>query len=118
MRYWNDPRIHNLGNTGLGGAIHALLATVATRVIDHLAYGGRDVRAEVLEDVDGSVVDLCCGVGLSTKVGSVGVDTSPEMIAMAKTVGGADFRVGNAEDFGEDGEYDVATLMFGLHEMP
>ena len=103
---------------GRGGAVHAFIAPLATRLIDRFAYGGRDVRAEVLEDVHGSVVDLCCGVGMSTKAGGVGIDTSPQMVAVAKSSQHATFHVANAEDFGSDDTYDVATLMFGLHEMP
>ena len=101
-----------------GGAVHAALAPLATRVIDYLAYGDRDVRTEILEDVEGEVVDLCCGVGLSTLAGTVGVDTSPEMLAVAKTMTDARFELGNAETFGATDAYDVATIMFGLHEMP
>ena len=42
--YWNDPRIHSLGNVGLGGVVHALLAPFSTKLIDVLAYDGADVR--------------------------------------------------------------------------
>ena len=66
--YWRDPRIHNLGNVGMRGMLHALAAPMATRIIDILAYEGRDVRAELLQDIGEheTVVDLCCGTGLST----------------------------------------------------
>ena len=41
------------------------------------------------------------------------------MIAMARCRrGDADFVVANAEDFGHADAYDVATIMFALHEMP
>ena len=46
--YWKDPRIHNMGNVGLRGGVHAVLAPVATRIIDRVAYGGEDVRETVL----------------------------------------------------------------------
>jgi hypothetical protein len=42
--YWYDERIHTLGNIGFGGAVHAALAPLSTKVIDVLAYNGIDVR--------------------------------------------------------------------------
>jgi SAM-dependent methyltransferase len=126
--YWRDPRIHNLGNQGLGGAIHSLLAPLSTHIIDRTAYGGRDVRAAILAayiPVDWSAVDLCCGVGFSTA--QVGVDTSVQMVRVARA-GACDaeargalpkrFEVGNAETWGDIDCADVVTLMFALHEMP
>ena len=68
--YWRDPRIHNLGNVGAGGGLHAARAPLATRVIDRVAYDGRDVRQEALDarvPRTATVVDLCCGVGTSTR---------------------------------------------------
>ena len=118
--YWRDPRIHNLGNVGFpGGFLHALLAPVATRIIDEAAYGGRNVRAELLARhtaADEAVVDLCCGVGFSTK--QVGVDTSPQMLEMARRLSPCAFHEGNAETWGDTNGCDVVTLMFALHEMP
>jgi SAM-dependent methyltransferase len=124
--YWADPRIHQLGN----GALHAALARPATHLINAVAYGGRDVRAEVLaahvhpSDV---VVDLCCGTGASTArvptqaAAAVGVDTSDAMIREARWRRGptGDFVVGNAETWWPAaGSVDVVTLFFALHEMP
>jgi len=45
--YWYDPRIHNFGNVGFLGAIHAVLAPISTKVIDELAYDGQDIRSIV-----------------------------------------------------------------------
>jgi hypothetical protein len=42
--YWHDERIHSLGNVGFGGAVHAALAPLSTKVIDVLAYNGTDIR--------------------------------------------------------------------------
>lgn len=117
--YWDDPRIHNMGN----GRLQASLARFATRVIDTVSYNGRDIRAEILSkhtsDSD-RVVDLCCGTGASTALGAVGVDTSRHMISEAKWQRGPGerFVVDNAETFGETNEFDVVTLFFALHEMP
>jgi len=102
--YWREAKIHSLGNTGLLGRFHALLAPVATHFIDSASYGGRNVRKEVHQQLglaQGTVLDLCCGVGISTAPGAVGVDASEEMIDMARLLNpGKTFLVGNAENFG------------------
>ena len=124
--YWYDPRIHNLGNRGLMGGLHAAMAPLATRIIDQVAYDGVDVRASVLHAHtrdDDTILDLCCGTGTSTAPRGLGVDTSSEMIAMARLCGSGDGRMymeGNAETWGKHDAYqvDVVTLMFALHEMP
>ena len=71
-------------------------------MIDVKAYGGQDVRRMISEELrvmvdkgGARVCDLCCGVGISTRaLGQafhdaellVGVDTSREMISMAKAL--------------------------------
>ena len=47
--YPYDPRIHNFGNIGLGGAIHAEFAPIFTKLIDFKAYSKRDIRKEITE---------------------------------------------------------------------
>ena len=42
------PRIHNMGNVGPGGVVHAACAAMATRWIDVVAYEGRNVRRELV----------------------------------------------------------------------
>lgn len=128
--YWKDPRIHNLGNEGLGGYVHAIAAPHATRLIDRLAYGGQDVRARLWEEELAeaeSVVDLCCGTGTSTRPrDAVGVDTSPAMLWMARRrrrlpepfLDNVTFVAGNAETWGATGSADAVTVCFALHEMP
>lgn len=97
--YWFDDRIHTLGNVGFLGALHAAIAPISTKLIDHLAYEGVDIRQQVAEELYGivgktkaRVLDLCCGVGISTRALSnafhdaetvMGLDTSAEMVAMA-----------------------------------
>jgi SAM-dependent methyltransferase len=126
QHYWNDPRIHNFGNTGWRGLLHALVVPVATHMIDRFAYDGTDARKLIHEseftDADATVVDLCSGVGFSAaRKGKVTcVDTSSEMLTINRLrrpdVKG--WVVGNAEDWGEAESFDVATMMFGTHEMP
>lgn len=98
--YWHDSRIHSLGNIGIGGAVHAALAPMSTKLIDVLAYNGTDIRQLVSEELsqkikssNARVLDLCCGVGISTRAlrsafpGAqtvIGVDTSSQMISMAQ----------------------------------
>lgn len=45
--YWNNPRIHTLGNIGFWGAVHAALAPLSTHIIDNVAYQGCDIRLKV-----------------------------------------------------------------------
>jgi ubiquinone/menaquinone biosynthesis C-methylase UbiE len=98
--YWYNKNIHTLGNTGFFGALHAALAPLSTKIIDKQAYGGADVRSLVAQELQkevrksgARVLDMCCGVGMSTRAlyvtfidadAVVGVDTSPEMVEMAK----------------------------------
>ena len=72
--YFKRPDIHTLGNTGVGGSLHANVAPLATKIIDTHAYKGKDVRSMVSKDLrfmikqpGVRIVDLCCGVGISTK---------------------------------------------------
>lgn len=100
--YWYDSRIHTLGNVGILGAVHAALAPVSTRMIDEVAYDGVDIRRRVAEELStkyhkekAKVLDMCCGVGFSTRAlvqafpdaeKIVGVDTSSEMLSMARFI--------------------------------
>lgn len=120
--YWANPMIHNLGNEN---PIHSLLARPATSLIDTIAYNGRDIRQEMLDNFtvqDDSVIDLCCGTGTSTPYGATGVDISMAMLREARwrrgKVRGCTFLQGNAEDFGQTNSFDVCTVCFALHEMP
>jgi SAM-dependent methyltransferase len=97
--YWFNSRIHAFGNTGLFGGLHAAVAPLFTKLIDVVAYDGNPVRDEISQNLrsligkpNARVLDLCCGVGISTRALQsafhdaevvIGIDTSPEMIAMA-----------------------------------
>ncbi|GKY94305.1 hypothetical protein MPSEU_000396300 [Mayamaea pseudoterrestris] len=97
--YWLDKRIHTLGNVGFGGAFHAAVAPLSTKLIDLAAYDGKDIRQEVAEELrkrvsktNARILDLCCGVGISTRSLKkafphaetvIGIDSSPEMVSMA-----------------------------------
>merc|ERR1712232_863470 len=121
--YWNDPRIHNFGNVGAGGWFHAIFAPIATFVIDQVPYSGFDARKAVLRTIPFSarVVDLCCGTAFSSKQTSLttGVDTSRPMLTIAKLRNPfIKFARDNAETYGEQKSCDIATVMFGFHEMP
>ncbi len=82
--------------------LHAAVAPAATRLIDDLAYDGEDVRTTIAHDLrkavnktNACIIDLCCGVGMSTRALAhafqdaqyiCGIDTSPEMISMARCI--------------------------------
>jgi len=138
--YWDDPRIHNFGNAGWRGLLHAMVVPAFTHLIDRFAYSGVDVRKDIHNDIipqTAHVVDLCCGVGFSSSSATfakrlahvlgvrrfernvIGVDTSEQMLTVARIRRPeVSFRCGNAESWGEDGCCDVATVMYAMHEMP
>ncbi len=127
--YWNHPHIHGFGNSGWSGSIHAKLAPMVTKLIDHVAYDGMDARKIIHDKLKAEMnwataADLCCGTGVSTPPYGIGVDTSEEMIHVASGrtwIGGSEkkrFRSGNAESWGEDNQFELVTCMFGFHEMP
>ncbi|CAJ1959807.1 unnamed protein product [Cylindrotheca closterium] len=117
--YWFHPKIHTFGNVGPLGAIHASVAPLATKLIDVAAYNGENVRDQIARELSYSImsfpsttssnsdnasstnqqqpkiVDLACGVGMSTRALQkafphasqlVAIDTSPQMIRMAKAL--------------------------------
>ena len=139
--YYFDPRIHSFGNVGIGGRVHANLAYASTKFIDRLRYRGRDIRREIYQPYidDGlDILDMCCGIGISTPAGHIGIDTSVEMLEVARRVSeesmktlnvgnstefycgriSTEFYWGNAEYYRPKKSIDVVTCMFAFHEMP
>lgn len=111
---WKDPRIHNFGNHGVSGFVHALVAQPATKIIDLLAYNNINVR-NILHTEDS--VDLGCGVGLSTSPGQIGVDSSKEMLQIAKYLHpSCKFYRGLAEKWGSENMTKCVSISFMLHE--
>ena len=129
-KYYYDPRIHNMGNVGLGGQLHSLLAPYATKLIDNKCYNSVNIRQAILSSYNQEfynkhervpkLIDLCCGTGTSTATNQLGIDSSEAMIsaAQAKAQAQAQFIIANAENYGQPQEFDTATLMFAFHEMP
>ena len=127
-----NPNIHNLGNVGFPGAIHAELAPIFTKLIDFRAYDGRNIRQEIIDKIQNKeqnskptnkILDLCCGIGISTA--QYGIDTSPQMINKAKRhFPNKKFIVENAENIWKSNylnfftNIDIVTCMFAFHEMP
>ena len=119
--YYSDPRIHSIGNHGPLGKIHADVAPIFTRIIDNVAYNGRDIRKEIINsyNTNETVLDLCCGVGLSTPNNGIGIDTSYEMISKARQLfPQKEFNIANAETYYPLNEIDITSTFFALHEMP
>jgi ubiquinone/menaquinone biosynthesis C-methylase UbiE len=133
-KYYYDPRIHNFGNIGLGGQIHSMLAPYATKVIDNKCYNSVNIRQLILSKYSQDfyknherlpkLIDLCCGTGTSTATNQLGIDSSLPMITQAKKIHNnkqaikKQFIIGNAENYGQEDEFDTSTLMFAFHEMP
>ncbi len=119
--YYNNPKMHSLGNTGFFGRIHAELAAVATKYIDRVSYNNRNIRNELLDSLPKNIniLDLCCGTGTSTAENGYGVDTSMEMITRAfKTYPNKTFDIGNAETFYPNIPINITTCFFAFHEIP
>ena len=117
--YWYNSEIHNMGNIGVLGNIHAASSPIITKFIDYKAYNGRDIRKEIYDTFEGNVLDLCCGTGFSTKPGHTGVDTSLEMLRFTNVFNpGSKYLFGNAEKYGQYKEFDTVSCMFAFHEMP
>ena len=141
-KYYYDPRIHNMGNVGLGGQLHSLLAPYATKLIDNKCYNSVNIRQAILSKYNQEfynkyervpkIIDLCCGTGTSTMTNQLGIDSSLPMISKAQATLSAaqatlsaakktiktQFIIANAENYGQPQEFDTATLMFAFHEMP
>jgi ubiquinone/menaquinone biosynthesis C-methylase UbiE len=119
-----------MGNVGLGGQLHSLLAPYATKLIDDKCYNSVNIRQAILSSYNQEfynkhervpkLIDLCCGTGTSTATNQLGIDSSEAMIsaAQAKAQAQAQFIKANAENYGQPQEFDTATLMFAFHEMP
>ena len=123
INYAFDPRIHNFGNHGVLGKVHAKLSPVFTKMIDNTVYKGVDVRQRIIkrQGPDKQILDLGCGTGFSTSdvFGSVGIDASQEMVDEAmKQFPGKTFEVGHAEYYEPEKEFDIVTCMFLMHEAP
>jgi|TARA_Y100000389_G_scaffold203935_1_gene254170 hypothetical protein len=119
--YWYDPRIHNFGNIGFYGLLHAIIAPIASKLIDYLSYSNINVRKKILNSIpyNYSVIDFCCGIGFSTYNNSIGIDTSNEMLSIAKIINNnKHFINSNVENYGYVNSCDVVTIMFATHEMP
>lgn len=125
------PALHNFGNVGVGGWIHAKLAWSATRAIDAFAYDGVNMRQRVAEAITlscehGTLLEVGCGVGTLTselvKTGAfdvIALDTSEEMLSVAKNIINASectFHCNNVMFFGK--KVDVSVVCMVMHEMP
>jgi hypothetical protein len=123
MKYYYNPNIHNFGNIGLGGKIHAQVAPLFTKFIDYKRYNGRDIRKEIIDNTKDYYknplifFDLCSGVGYSTD--KFGLDTSMEMILKSRSLFPKKrIFFGNAENYQPEFDVDIVTCMFAFHEMP
>ena len=127
-----NPQIHNFGNVGPSGMVHALTATMATRIIDKFAYGGRNMRNELAMEIartnpNAAVLEVGCGVGTLTReliqnnISVIAaVDTSHEMIQQAKReVPEQTFEIMNGVDVGTKySEVDLTIACMLVHELP
>lgn len=135
--YWNNPKVHYLGNNNIGGKIHSLLAEPFNMILELKTYNGMNVRKMAFEKAMSElypysqtepirVCDVCCGTGISTRAGHdvfldshiIGIDTSQEMLDMCKNYSTVSYYNENAEYFSYQEKFDVISIMFALHEIP
>ena len=118
--YYNNKNIHNFGNTGIGGKLHAEFAPYATKLIDNTRYNSINIRKEIISKYKNKkILDFCCGIGESTTYNGIGIDTSKEMLTVAKRRNkNTQFYNANAEYFNTKQHIDIVTCMFALHEIP
>lgn len=124
------PAIHNLGNVGIGGRVHAQVAQAATRLIDARAYGGVHMRRELATTMAAryprgtSLLEVGCGVGTLTseleRTGTFSItaaDTSREMLAVArKRLRASTLAHANGVDC--TAPVDVSAICMVMHELP
>lgn len=120
--YPYNPKIHTLGNHGFLGKIHAEIAPLFTKFTDKIIYE-RNIRQQVIDtELKGCrVLDIGCGVGFSTSDvdGSVGLDTSTEMVEKGRKIfPDKEFIVGHGEQWIPEREFDCVSSMFMFHELP
>jgi len=122
--YYYNPKMHNFGNIGFGGKIHANLSPFATKMIDIIRYDNKNIRKIIMDDYKNySILDLCCGTGFSTYENAIGIDTSNEMLNVARRISNNNnqnkqFYYGNAEIYRPKKDIDIVSCMFSFHEMP
>ena len=127
------PSIHSLGNVGYFGQVHASGAWTVTRAIDKLAYQGRNMRHELAQkiafahDPGTRLIEIGCGTGtltyeleLMNTFDIVGVDTSNEMLNVARNIVKSPLYCMNGVDIGNlpCKLFKVAVICMVMHELP
>ena len=120
--YPYNPKIHTLGNHGILGKLHAEIAPIFIGMTDRIIYN-ENIRQRVIDQIgpNKSVLDIGCGVGISTSnsQGSMGIDTSKPMIEKArKLFPKKKFAVEHGEHWGGTKDFDIVSSMFCFHEIP
>lgn len=141
-KWWFNPDIHNFGNIGIGGEIHANLATFATKFIDRKAYKNKNVRYEIMKELFklnkinniNIALDIGCGVGISTEslynclkdnnTIIYAIDSSPNMLKVARknivnnNIIFIEKNIVEPIPVGLHGTIDFISIMFLCHESP
>ena len=120
--YPYNPNIHTIGNHGFMGRVHAEIAPLFIEFTERVIYD-EHIRQSIIEELseDKSILDIGCGVGISTSnsKGSLGIDSSMPMIEKAKMLfPNKSFALGNGEHLKFEKRFDVVTTMFCFHEIP
>jgi SAM-dependent methyltransferase len=111
--------IHNKIDKVISNNKNLISSVLMTKFIDSAAYGGRNIREEIYNEFDGTVLDMCSGIGFSTKPGNVGVDISGKMVSMSKILNPKNTYIcGDVSTYGKNEEFDIVSIMFAFHEIP
>jgi len=104
------------------GKVHAEIAPLFIEFTERAIYDDH-IRQRVIEELgeNKSILDIGCGVGISTSnaKGSLGIDTSMPMLEKARGLfPNKSFALGNGEHWDCDKGFDAVTTMFCFHEIP
>ena len=132
--WYYDNRIHNFGNVGLGGKLHAYMAPHTSKIIDRISYNNENIRLKSIygcksfvNDDKLKILDMGCGVGISTKSIELmyprsyitGIDCSVSMLNNCPKYTSIDFKKGFVHKTKyDDNLFDFINCMFLFHEVP
>lgn len=126
LPYYYKPNMYSSKTFNINDKFNANISPFKNKLIDIIYYNGQNIRQEIIKPYvkkNKKILDMCCGIGISTGDNSIGIDVSPEMLKVAKSLyenkyHNKKFYCANAESFNIKKNIDIVTCMFALHEIP